>query len=83
MNGKTLIDGTLNPCTADMDRHTWGWGCLNITFRGHRLFRVGVFGVHLDIYWSGWKRPFSARYSNGAILFFPGGSLSWPREGQG
>lgn len=77
MNGKTTID-PINPCSAEQDRHTYGWPWLNVSTWGERLLRVGVFGVYLDLYWSGWHRPLYARMLNGAALFFPGGSLHWP-----
>ena len=77
MNGKTTVD-PINPCSAEMDRHTYGCKWLNVSMWGKRLLRVGVFGVYLDLYWSGWSRPLYVRMLDGAALFFPGGSLHWP-----
>ena len=82
MNGTTNIDATLNPCSAEMDRHTYGWRLLNVSTHGRRLIRVGVIGVYLDLYrakrlpWM--RRVLYARCGNGASLFFPGGALTWP-----
>jgi hypothetical protein len=78
MNGKTTIDATLNPCSAWMDRHTYGWRLLNVSTWGKRWLRVGLLGVYMDLYWSGCWRPLYARMHNGAVLFFPGGSVTWP-----
>ena len=78
MNGKTAVDATLNPCTAKMDRRTHGWRNLNILFAGKRLVRIGVGGVYIDLYWAGLKRPLYVRIYNGAMVMFPGGSISWP-----
>ncbi len=82
MNGKTTINATLNPCSAEADKHTYGWRCLSVSAWGERVIRLGVLGVYLDLYRS---RPMSrmrlflyARMRNGAALFFPGGSLTWP-----
>jgi hypothetical protein len=82
MNGKTTIDATLNPCSAEMDRHTYGWRLLNVSTWGNRLIRVCVLYVCLDLYQHKrlpWMRRFLyTRIRNGASLIFPGGMLSWP-----
>ena len=72
----------LNPCSAEMARHTYGWRLLNITTHGKRFLRLGGFGVYLDLYWCKrlpWMKRFMyVRMGNAAKMFFPGGSLSWP-----
>lgn len=82
MNGKTTIDATLHPCSAEMDRRTHGWPLLNVCFWGKRLLRLTVGRLTVDIY-AGQGRPFtfwaggangSARYWN---LFWPLGSVMW------
>ena len=83
MNGKTTIDAILNPYSAEADKHTWGWKLFNVSFWGKRWVRIGILGVYLDFYkparrFSFMKRLLYARYGNGAVLFFPYGSLSWP-----
>ena len=87
MNGTTKIDPILNPVSADMDRHTYGWRWLNVSTRGKRWLRLGVLGVYLDLYRAKrapWTRRFlCARCRNGASLFFPGGSLTWPMPDKG
>jgi len=76
MNGTTTID-SINPCRAEMDRHTYGCRSFNFTVWGKRLLRIGVLGVYLDLYWTKWHLMY-ARVRNGGVLFFPGGSLTWP-----
>ena len=78
MNGRTKINAALNPCSADVDKHTYGCRLLNFTTRGKRWLKVGCCGICVDLYPSGWHRLMYARYKNGATVFFPGGSLSWP-----
>ena len=82
MNRKTDIDATLNPCSAEMDKHTYGCKWLNVSIHGKRLIRIGVLGVNLDIYrvkrLPGMRRFIYARYGNGAFFGFPFGSISWP-----
>ena len=78
MNGTTIIDEGLNPCSARMDKHTYGCPMLNISIHGKRLLRVGVCGVYLDLYGSGWRHILYARIGNGAVLFFPCGCIEWP-----
>lgn len=82
MNGKTTIDAVLNPCSAEADKHTYGWRWLNVSTWGERMIIIGVLGVYLDLYRSQ-RMPrmplfLYARMRNGAVLFFPGGSLTWP-----
>jgi len=77
MNGKTSHDEKLNPCTADIDRHTYGCKSLNITFRGKRFFRVTLFRTTIDVWWRGFKRPLFATYGdNSWVWFHPLGSIS-------
>ena len=76
MNGKTNISG-INLCSAEADKHTYGCKLFNISFWGKRLLRVGILGIYIDLFWGGWKVLY-ARYRNGAVLFFPGGSVRWP-----
>jgi hypothetical protein len=79
MNGRTTIDEVLNPCSAVMDRQTYGIRALNWTTYGHRLIRVGSFGCYLDLFWVGrWYWPTVSRMRSARILFFPGGSFMWP-----
>lgn len=78
MNGQTTIDATLNPCSADVDRHTYGCRLANVTTFGQRLIRIGICQVYIDIYWSGWHWPRYMRVHNGAVWFVPGGSIQWP-----
>lgn len=83
MNGKTTIDATLNPCSAEMDRHTYGWKRLNVSFHGKRLICLEIGRMKIDVYFVWMKKPFTcmgggadgtARYWN---LFWPLGSLRW------
>jgi len=82
MNGRMKIDAAINPCGAEMDKHTYGWRSLNVSMWGHRYIRIGVLGVYLDLYhykrfpWM-WRFLYS-RGKNAAWFFFPGGKLSWP-----
>jgi len=78
VNGKTSINETMNPCTAEMDRRTYGCRALNFCVWGNRFICIGIFRITIDVYWSGWKRPLYARCRDGAILFHPLGCLSWP-----
>jgi hypothetical protein len=82
MNGKTTIDAIHNPCSAEMDRKTYGWESLNVCFWGKRLIRFTVGRLTMDIY-AGIGRTFTcmgggangtARYWN---LFWPLGSVMW------
>ena len=77
MNGRTTIDAVMNPCSADMDRHTYGWRWLNVSTWGTRWVRVYLMGLEVDVWWRGWKRPLIARFGNGAIIYWPLGSLRW------
>jgi WD40 repeat protein len=82
MNGTTTIDATLNPCSAEMDRHTYGWPWLNVSTHGKRLIRLHVGRLTLDVYRGrgGWFVSMGggangiARYWN---LFTPLGSVTW------
>lgn len=82
MNGKTTIDATLNPCSAEMDRHTYGWPSINVSTHGKRLIRLRAGRLTLDVY-RGLGKVFTAmgggangtaRYWN---LFTPLGSVTW------
>lgn len=82
MNGKTTIDKTLNPASAEMDLKTYGWSSLNVCFYGKRLLRFTVGRLSVDIY-KGSGRTFTcmgggangtARYWN---LFWMFGSVMW------
>jgi hypothetical protein len=82
MNGKTTIDAILNPCSAEIDRKTYGWPYLNVCFWGKRLIRFTVGRLTMDIHGGG-RRTFTcmgggangtARYWN---LFWPLGSVMW------
>lgn len=77
MNGKTTIDETMNPCSAAMDRQTYGCRWINVTLYGRRLARIGFLGVYLDFFLGGVGFLY-ARMNGGRKIFFPGGSLSWP-----
>jgi len=81
MNGTTTIDATLNPCSAECDRHTYGWAFLNVSTYGKRLSRLHVGRLTVDVYRGGWKvftamggGAGTARYWN---LFTPLGSVTW------
>jgi len=82
MNGTTNIDATLNPGSAEMDKHTYGWKNINVSFRGKRLIRLEIGRLMIDAYFSSMK-PFtsmgggaegSARYW---MLFWPLGQVRW------
>jgi len=81
MNGTTTIDATQNPCSAECDRHTYGWRWLNVSTHGKRLIRLHVGCLTVDVY-RGLGRVFAAmgggangtaRYWN---LFTPLGSVT-------
>lgn len=80
MNGTTTIDATLNPCSAECDRHTYGWRWLNVSTYGARLIRLHVGRLTLDIYRGG--RTFTAMGggANGTarywMLFTPVGKVT-------
>ena len=82
MNGKTNIDAILNPCSAEMDRKTYGWSSLNICIGGKRIIRFRIGRLTMDVY-KGGRHIFTsmgggangtARYWN---LFWPLGSITW------
>ncbi len=82
MNGTTTIDATLNPCSADMDKHTYGWPCMNVSTHGKRLIRLTVGRLTLDVYrgrgrmlaTKGGGADGTARYWE---MFTPLGSVTW------
>lgn len=82
MNGTTTIDATLNPCSAECDRHTYGWRWLNVSTYGTRLIRLHVGRLTLDLYRGG-GRTFTAMGggANGTarywMLFTPVGQVTW------
>lgn len=80
MNGKTTVDEILNPCMAEMDRHTYGWNNLNISIYGNRLLRIGILQVYLDFFWWKLHKPMYCRMNDGVKIFFPGGSISWLKK---
>lgn len=82
MNGTTTINATLNPCSAESDRHTYGWRWLNISTWGHRIVRVHCGRLTVDVYRGrggmftcmGGGADGTSRYWN---LFCPIGSVTW------
>lgn len=52
MNGKTNENSILNPCSAAMDKATWGCKFVNVSFYGKRLFRLKVWRIVIDAYLS-------------------------------
>lgn len=77
MNGRTSIDATMNPCSADMDRHTYGFKWLNFSTHGKRLFCLSILGCCLDVYRGG-NQFFSVRGGNWITFFSPYGCLTLP-----
>ena len=82
MNGHTDVNPTLQPCAAAMDRHTWGWPWLNISFWGHRLVCLHIGRLTVDVY-VGCGKTFTAM-DGGAdgssrywMLFWPLGKIQW------
>lgn len=82
MNGKTTIDAIHNPCSAEMDRRTYGVSWLNVCWWGKRLMCFTIGRLMVDIY-AGTRKPFtcmgggangSARYWQ---LFWPFGQVRW------
>lgn len=82
MNGRTKHDPTLNPCTAEADRKTYGIPGLNICFWGKRWVRIGLLFLSIELYPKTSRVPgrswFYCRIRNAATLFFPLGSITWP-----
>jgi len=82
MNGTTTIDAILNPCSAEADRHTYGWRWLNVSTWGKRLIRLHVGRLTLDVYRGDW-RTFACMGggANGTarywMLFTPIGQVTW------
>lgn len=82
MNGKTAIDETLNPCSAKVDRKTYGWRRLNACLYGSRIIKLTVGRLTLDVYRGGGK-IFTATGggANGSsrywMLFTPAGKILW------
>jgi hypothetical protein len=83
VNGKTDIDEILNPHSAAMDRHTYGWNGLCVSFWGKRLVRFTVGRLSADIYKGRLAQPFTAM-GGGAPgidrywqLFWPLGQILW------
>ena len=81
MNGTTKIDAGLNPCSAMVDMHTYGWSGFNVCMCG-RLIKVCAWRLTVDVY-RGWGRPFAAM-AGGApgidrywTLFWPLGKIQW------
>ena len=82
MNGTTTINATLNPCSAEADRHTYGWRWLNVSTWGKRMLCLHIGRLTLDLYRGGW-RTFTAMGggANGTarywMLFTPVGQVTW------
>lgn len=82
MNGRTSIDATLNPATAEMDCRTWGCRGLNYSTYGSRLIRLHIGRLTIDVY-SAKGGLFSAKGGGVSgtnryrILFWPFGSIQW------
>ena len=82
MNGQTTIDASLNPCSAEADRHTYGWPVLNVSVYGRRLICLKVGRLILDVY-RGTVGTFTAKGggANGTarywMLFHPAGMVMW------
>ena len=82
MNGRTMIDPILNPCSAEMDRRTYGTAFLNVCFWGRRLLKVTIGRLTVDIHLIK-TRPFTAMGggANGTarywMLFWPLGKVMW------
>ena len=79
MNGRTTENATLNPCTAAVDRHTYGCRFLNICFYGHRLVRVALWRFVVDLYWchGPGRKFFTARSGNSWTWYTPIGSFDY------
>ena len=82
MNGKTTIDATLNPYSAECDRRTYGWRWLNVSTCGKRLIRLHVGRLTLDVYRGrgGWFASMGGGANGTACywnLFTPLGSVTW------
>jgi hypothetical protein len=81
MNGTTTIDA-INPCSAEADRHTYGWRRVNVSTWGKRLIRLHIGRLTLDLY-RGSMRTFTAMGggANGTarywMLFTPVGLVTW------
>ena len=82
MNGLTTINEILNPCSAEFDKHVYGWRCLNFSVYGCRLIYINIGRLTIDIY-RGAKKPFTAM-SGGAPgidrywqLFWWFGQVMW------
>ena len=82
MNGTTIIDATLNPCSAEMDRFTYGLKWLNVTTHGQRLICLNIARLTVDVY-AGVRKTFSAM-GGGAnntarywMLFWRFGKVQW------
>ena len=83
MNGTTNINAVLNPCSAEMDIHTYGWRGLNVSFWGQRLLRLNAGRLTLDIFWRGRAKMFTSMRggANGSarywMWFMPLGMVQW------
>lgn len=80
MNGTTTIDATLNPCSAAMDRRTYGWRQFCASVYGHRLVWLRLGNLVIDIYWGGWGRPLFNSIPSATGLLTPFGAILWLRE---
>ena len=83
MNGHTTVNATLNPYTAAMDRATWGWPWLSISFYGRRLIYMHIGRLTVDVYTQGCGKTFTARGGGAGgssrywMLFWPLGKIQW------
>ena len=79
MNGKSKVS-EVNSCERQMDIHTYGWRLANISFRGNRFFRLRLFGIVADCFWTGFCYAFPKyqRYKNAASIGGLLGSVTWP-----
>jgi len=77
MNGKTNEDEILNPCTAELDRNTWGFKYLNFSTWGNRWIRFRLFFLQFDLHRSQYGFGYT-RIKNGASYRTPIGSVDWP-----
>lgn len=80
MNGKTKIDPLLNPCSAEMDKRTYGIPKLiSFSTYGSRFICITFFGMFkFDFYRSALNKFGYWRIYNAGILFTPLGEISWP-----
>lgn len=76
MNGKTNID-SINPCSAELDRRTYGFKYLNFSTYGKRLIRIGIWKVIIDLYCIQWRLHRFPSCKGHVLIFHPFGSFSY------